>query len=100
MDTYADTYFASNGVFISGFVLTTLSYLGSVCTERQHQRCNNDDMFLNLLLSLKTMESLQNGVATQFSSDSIVFNENSIASIMQSCHSVDADAWCNRTLVI
>ena len=35
-----------------------------VYTERQHQRCNNCAMMLAILLSLKTIELLQNSVAT------------------------------------
>ena len=42
----------------------------------------NAAMMLAILLSLKTMESPQNEVANPFSSDSIVFNENSIASLI------------------
>ena len=37
---------------------------------------------LVILFSLKTMESLQNGVATPFWSNSIVFNEISIATVV------------------
>ena len=33
-----------------------------------------------------------------FSSDSIVFNENSIASVITECRSVEADAWYKRAL--
>ena len=39
--------------------------LGSVYTKRQRQRCDNSAMMLAILFSLKTMESLQNGVAFQ-----------------------------------
>ena len=40
--------------------------LGSVYTKRQCQRCDNFVMMLAILFSLKTVESLQNGVATIF----------------------------------
>ena len=43
-------------------------------TERQHQCCDNSAM---VLFSLKTKELLKNGLQ-----DSIVFNENSITSII------------------
>ena len=39
-------------------------------------------MTLAILFSLKTVESLENGVATPIWSDSIVFNENRIASVI------------------
>ena len=46
-------------------------------------------MTLMILFLLKTMESLQIGDATNFLSNSVLFNENSIA---------DADAWCKQAL--
>ena len=36
--------------------------LGSVYTEHQHQGCDNSWMTLAILFSLKTMESLENGL--------------------------------------
>ena len=59
------------------------AHLGPVYTEHQRQRCDNSPMMLAILLSLKTMELLQNGVvATHLSSDSIVYNEKSITSVI------------------
>ena len=40
--------------------------LGPVYIKRQHQCCNNSVMTLVILFSLKTMELLQNGIATHF----------------------------------
>ena len=40
--------------------------LGSLYTKRQCQCCDNSVMMLAILFSLKTVESLQNGVATIF----------------------------------
>ena len=40
--------------------------LGPVYTKRQRQYCDNSAMTLVILFTLKTMESLQNGVATHF----------------------------------
>ena len=40
--------------------------LGPVYTTRQRQPCDNSAMTLGILFSLKTMESLQNGVAAHF----------------------------------
>ena len=40
--------------------------LDPVYIKRQSQRCNNSAMKLAILFSLKTMELLQTGVATNF----------------------------------
>ena len=50
---------------------TQNSMLGPVYTKHQHQHCNNSVMMLAILLSLKTMESLQNGVATHLQAASL-----------------------------
>ena len=54
---------------------------GPVYTEHQSQHCDNSAIMLVILFSLKTMESLQNGLQP-ISSDAIVFNENSMASVI------------------
>ena len=55
-------------------------------------------MTLAIVFSLKTMESLQIGVATHFRvTPSFSMRRVSLAS-SQSCLSVDADIWCKRTL--
>ena len=51
-------------------------------------------MTIVILFSLKTVEVHENGLQPPFWSDSIVFNENSIASLIAELSSVDADAWC------
>ena len=56
---------------------------GSVYPKRHRQHCDNSAMTLVILFSLKTMEYLENGLQLQFSSDSIIFNENRIASVME-----------------
>ena len=67
-----------------------------VYTKRQRQHCNNSAMTLAILFSLKTMGSLQNGVATHFQLTPL-FTTDSLASL-QSCCSIDADAWCKWAL--
>ena len=58
------------------------SAYGSVYTKR-HSRCrDNYAMMLAILFSLKTMDLLDNGMHPYYWSDSIVFNENSIAGVM------------------
>ena len=51
--------------------------LGPIYTKRESQCCENSKMTLVILLSLKTMELLQNGLQPIF----IVPNENSVTSV-------------------
>ena len=63
---------------------------GLVYTKFQSQCCNDaSDTGL-----IEKMESLQNGVVSHFSSDSIGFNENRITSIIAELWRIDADSWC------
>ena len=68
--------------------------LGSV--KRQRQSCNNCAMTLAISLSLKTMQSLQNGVATHFRVTPLYSVRTESLLSLQSCRSVDADARCKR----
>ena len=62
--------------------------LGPAYTKHQHQHCNNSVMMLAILLSLKTMESLQNGVATHLQATSL-FSMRTVSLVSsQSCCSV------------
>ena len=66
--------------------------LGPGYNKCQCQRCENCAMTVAILFSLKTMESLQNGVATHFQvTPSFTMITESIAS-SQHCRRVDADA--------
>ena len=56
--------------------------LEPIYTKHQSQCCNNSAMMLVILFSLKTMESLQNGVVTHFRVTPLFFNKNSIASVL------------------
>ena len=56
--------------------------LGSVYTEHQHQGCDNSWMTLAILFSLKTMESLKNGLQPYSGMAALFFNENSITSVI------------------
>ena len=62
------------------FTLRVNRPLGPVYTKHQCQRCDNSAIMLAILLSLKTMESLQNSITTPFCRNSIVFHESSTAS--------------------
>ena len=56
-------------------------HLVPVYTKHQRQHCNKAAMTLAILLWRKKMESLQNGAATSFWNNSIVFNKRDIASV-------------------
>ena len=55
--------------------------LGPVYIERQCQRCDYSAMKLAVLFSLKSMETLENGLQTHSGAS------------LQSCRSIDTDAW-------
>ena len=46
--------------------MRTNDTLWPIYTKRPRQHCDNSAMTLGILFSLKTVESLQNGVATYF----------------------------------
>ena len=69
-----------------------------VYTEHQHNRCDNSWMILAILFSLKTVESLHNGVATNFQMTPL-FSIRKVSLVSsQSCRSVDSDAWCKHLI--
>ena len=55
-------------------------------------------MMLAILLSLKTVESLQNEVATHFQVTRLFSMRTELLALLQSCSSVDANVWCKRAL--
>ena len=71
---------------------------GPIYTKRQRQRCDNSVMTLTTLFSLKTMESLQNWVATHFRMTLLFLMRTLLLASSQSCSSVVVDAWCKRAL--
>ena len=66
--------------------------------KRQRQRCDNSAMTLEIQFSLKTMESLQNGVVTHFRAIPLISMRTESQASSQSCRSVDGDAWCKWSL--
>ena len=48
--------------------------------------------------SLKTMESLQNGIATCFQATPLILMRTKSQASSQSCRSIEADVWCKRAL--
>ena len=53
-------------IMVYFFIYNGNAYLGFIYTKRQRKHSDNSTMTLAILLSLKTMESLQNGVTTHF----------------------------------
>ena len=81
---------------VSAFTLHTTQLLGPIYTKHQCQCCDNSVMTLAILFSLKTIEPLQNGVATHFQVTSLFSMRTELQASSQSCHSIDADAWYKR----
>ena len=68
--------------------------LGPVYTKRQHQWYDNSVMMLVILLSSKTMESLENELQSH-SGVTPLFSRTAVSPLSsQSCHSIDFDAKC------
>ena len=61
-------------------------FLGSIYIKRQPQRCDHSALRLAILFSLKSMETFENGLQPHSGVS------------LQSCRSVDTDAWCKRAL--
>ena len=55
-----------------------LYHLGPVYTGRQHQYCDYAAIMLVILLSLKTMESLWNGVTTHYG-ETLLFSISAVS---------------------
>ena len=66
--------------------------------KRQHQRCANSAKMLAILYSLKTMEWLQNGIETDFKGTPLFSMRTESLASLESCCSIDVDAWCKRAL--
>ena len=58
----------------------------------------NAAMTLAILFSLKTIESLQIGVATHFQASPLISMRAVSQALSQSCRIIDADARCERAL--
>ena len=56
---------------------------------------NTATTLLAILFSLKTMKSLQKGIATHFQSTPLFSMRKESLASLQSCRSVDTNAWCN-----
>ena len=60
----------------------------------------NAAMTLAILFSLKTMESLENGLQPQSGATPLFLMRTESLASLQNCRSIDADTWCKRTLTI
>ena len=77
---------------------SNLSSLGLVYTERKCQRYDNAAMTLVMLVWLKTMQSLQNGLQPHSEVTPLFSMKTGLLASSQICHSVDAYAWCKQAL--
>ena len=81
------------------YIVQEGEFVRPVYTKRQSQRCNIiSAMMLAILFSLKTMESIQNGIANHFQATPLFSMKTVMLASLQSCHNVDADAWCKLGL--
>ena len=71
---------------------------GPVYNKRQCQCCNDSVMMLVIVFLLKSMESLQNGVATHFQVTPLFSMRTESLATLQNCRSVDGDVWCKQAL--
>ena len=79
-------------------VHTVEPVLGLIYTERQRQRCDNAAMMLVILIWLKTMQSLRNGLQPHSEATPLFSTRTGMPASSQSCCSIHADAWWKRAL--
>ena len=72
-------------------------YLGPIYPEHQRQCCDNFAMMLVILFSLKTMESLKNGLQSH-SGVPPLFSMRRVSLLRH--RSVEADPWCKPALTV
>ena len=75
-----------------------MQLLGPVYTKRLRQRCDNSAMMPAMLFSLKTVDSLQNGLQPHSGVTPSFSMKTLLLATSQSCGSVDSDAGCKQTL--
>ena len=96
---YAEQNDHTRGVELVLLIDTTKRYFVQFgATNCQHQCCNNSAMALAILFSLKTMESLQNGVATHYGATALFSIRLVSLASSQDCHRVDIK--CKRALKV
>ena len=69
-------------------LIDDICFLAPVYTKHQHQRCDHSAMTLAILFSLKSPETLENGLQTHS------------AASLQSYRSIDADTWYKWALML
>ena len=85
-------------IHVSMIMIIHVHVLGPVYTKCQRQRCDNSAMKLAILFSLKTMESLKNGLQPN-SGVTPLFSMRTVSlASSQSCCCIDADAGCKQAL--
>ena len=86
-------------ILYHAFIINFFIDLGvntSIYTKHQCKFCNGT--FDSLLI--ENNDVTPDYSCNPFSSDSVVFNEKRITSVIASCRSVDADVWCKSTLTM
>ena len=86
------------GLNVGVHMVRLRQHQGPLYTKHQHQRCDNSVMMLVIQFSLKTMESLENGLQPH-SGATVLFSMITVSlASSQRFHSIDSDAWCKGAL--
>ena len=75
-------------------------FLGLVHTERQRHFCHNAAMMLAILFSLKTVESLENGLQPHPGATPMFSMRTESLALSQSYRNVDSDTQCKLVLMV
>ena len=76
-----------------------MQLLGPVYTKRLRQRCDNSTMMLAILLVLKTMDLLENGLQPHSGVTPSFSMRTLLLATTRSCRSIDPDVQCKRALM-
>ena len=90
--------FHSRVFFPSNILNGIFCPLGPIYTKHLSQCCDNSVIMLGVLVSLKTMQLLQNGVASHFRATPLFSMRTVSLASSQLCRSVYAGAWCKLVL--
>ena len=66
--------------------------------QTKHQHCDNSAMMLVILFSLKSIELFENRLQPHSGATPLFSMRTISLASLQSCSSIDADAWCKRAL--
>ena len=83
---------------LNSVLLVQADFLGPIYTKRPRQRWDNSAMMLAILFSLKTMESLENGLQPHSGATPLFSMRTVLLALSQRCCIIDADARCKWAL--